>query len=92
MLLETESGRLVRIFDEQRFYAGAANERRKSDLHEIAAYDPIKRAMLNLAPRGRKGEKQMRWVVVTEAFGLGSTYAKDLCHKYGLDPDELLKR
>lgn len=32
-----------------------------------------------------------RWVLVMERFGLGSTYAKQLCRKFGSDPDEMVK-
>lgn len=33
-----------------------------------------------------------RWVAVMAAFGLGSTYACQLCRRFGLDPDEKVKR
>ncbi|MGQ2942958.1 MAG: hypothetical protein ACT6Q7_03035 [Blastomonas fulva] len=29
---------------------------------------------------------QPRWVAVSETFGLGSTYARQLCVKHGVDP------
>lgn len=29
-----------------------------------------------------------RWVAVMDTFGLGSTYAHELCRLHGLDPDE----
>lgn len=29
-----------------------------------------------------------RWVAVSDAFALGSTYSMALCRRYGLDPDE----
>ena len=29
-----------------------------------------------------------RWVAVMDTFGLGSTYAHDLCRVHGLNPDE----
>jgi hypothetical protein len=37
----------------------------------------------------RKGEKHQRWVAVMDTFLLGSTYAHQLCRRYGLDPDEM---
>lgn len=39
---------------------------------------------------GRKGHgrKEPRWVRVMDRFLLGSTYARQLCRRYGFDPDE----
>jgi hypothetical protein len=34
---------------------------------------------------GRKGP---RWVRVSRLFGLGSTYASQLCRRFGCDPEE----
>lgn len=38
-------------------------------------------------PVGRR-KPQPRWVAVMGAFMLGSTYAHQLCRRFGLDPDE----
>lgn len=40
----------------------------------------------------RKGVKHPRWVAVRDTFMLGSTYSKQLCKRFGLDPDEIVKR
>jgi hypothetical protein len=40
----------------------------------------------------RKGVKHPRWVAVMCAFCLGSTMAKELVQRYGMDPDELVAR
>lgn len=40
----------------------------------------------------RKGQRHARWVAVMDAFALGSTYARILCRRFGLDPDEMVKR
>ncbi len=40
----------------------------------------------------RKGVKHQRWVAVKDLFGLGSTYAHQLCIRFGLDPEEMVKR
>lgn len=40
----------------------------------------------------RKGEKHARWVAVMDTFLLGSSYSRQLCHKYGFDPDEMVTR
>lgn len=42
--------------------------------------------------RSRKGVKHPRWVAVMDSFTLGSTYAQELCRRFGLDPDEQVKR
>ena len=39
-----------------------------------------------------KGRKHARWIAVTEAFSLGSTYSRQLCRRFGLDPDEEVTR
>lgn len=33
-----------------------------------------------------------RWVAVRNTFAVGSTTAKALCHRAGLDPDEVLRK
>jgi len=49
----------------------------------------LRRAVTN----ARKGRGyQPRWVAVMEAFGLGGTYAWQLCVRFGLDPDERVRR
>ncbi len=40
----------------------------------------------------RKGRKHWRWVAVQDVFGLGATYAHQLCGRFGLDPEELVSR
>ncbi len=42
--------------------------------------------------KSRKGEKHARWVAVMSCFALGSGYAYELCRRFGLDPDEQVKR
>lgn len=33
-----------------------------------------------------------RWVAVSEKFALGSTFAHQLCERFGLDPNEQVRR
>jgi hypothetical protein len=40
----------------------------------------------------RKGVRHPRWVAVMDSFALGSTFAHQLCRRFGLDPDEMVKR
>lgn len=40
----------------------------------------------------RKGEKHPRWIAVVATFALGSTYAHQLCERFGLNPNEEVSR
>lgn len=35
--------------------------------------------------------KHPRWVHVADTFALGSTFSRQLCARFGLDPDEQVK-
>lgn len=51
----------------------------------------LERAVRNArAQRGRGYHP--RWTAVSDAFGLGSTFSQQLCRRFGLDPDEMVKR
>jgi hypothetical protein len=53
----------------------------------------LERAVHTARHRGyRKGTKHPRWAAVADAFALGSTYAAQLCRRFGLDPEEMVKR
>jgi hypothetical protein len=59
----------------------------------ISDEDLLKRAVKSARARGcRKGEKHLRWTAVADAFCLGSTFSAQLCRRFGLDPDEYVKR
>lgn len=50
----------------------------------------LKRAVIacgHPSPRARNP----RWIAVMKTFGLGSTYAQQLCIRFGLDPDEKVR-
>lgn len=38
--------------------------------------------------KGRGRRKEPRWVIVMDRFLLGSTYSRQLCRRFGCDPDE----
>ena len=57
-------------------------------LHDYTDENLVRRAVMNAKPR-EAGESP-RWVAVMDTFGLGSTYAHDMCRLYGLDPDEVV--
>lgn len=46
--------------------------------------DLLRRAVCNLAPRARR---QPAWARIGDVFALGSTYSKQLCRRFGIDPD-----
>lgn len=50
----------------------------------------LRRAVWNV--RARTRGYNPRWVAVMEAFVLGSTYSMQLCRRFGIDPDEKVKR
>jgi hypothetical protein len=62
-------------------------------LHDLTAHTLLNRAVRGARDRrSRKGVKHLRWVAVMDLFALGSGYSKDLCRKFGLDPDEEVSR
>lgn len=42
--------------------------------------------------RGRSRHKVPLWSVVSDRFALGSTFSVELCLRFGLDPDEMVKQ
>lgn len=42
--------------------------------------------------RGRQAGSHPRWVAVMHVFELGSGYARGLCKRFGLNPDEAVRR
>lgn len=46
----------------------------------------VERAVRNAKPR--TAGTSPRWVAVGDTFGIGSTYAHELCRLHGLDPCE----
>ena len=47
---------------------------------------------LSVHPTDKRGVSRPRWSVVADRFALGSTYAKQLCRRFGVDPDERMER
>lgn len=48
------------------------------------------RAVRNARPESRR-RRSPRWVAVMDSFSLGSTFAHQLCIRFNLDPDEMVK-
>lgn len=60
---------------------------------DIADEELLRRAVKNARVRdARRGSKHPRWIAVQDAFSLGSTYAYQLCQRFGIDPEEEVKR
>jgi hypothetical protein len=63
------------------------------DVSDIPDEELLRRAVRSCRARDcRKGFKHWRWVAVMDNFGLGSTYASQLCRRFGLDPEEYVSR
>lgn len=59
-------------------------------LHELTAEQLVERAVCNSRPPNRIDVRSFRWESIQKTFGLGSTYSRDLCVKFGLDPYEVV--
>ena len=57
---------------------------------DIPDEELLRRAVMNCRRHGVAGRKKLRWVWVHDRFALGSTYAAQLCRRFGLDPDEMV--
>lgn len=57
------------------------------DVNDIPDAELLGRAVRECRPRRRYG-KLPRWAAVSDQFVLGSTYAHQLCRRFGVDPDE----
>ena len=53
---------------------------------DIPDEELLRRVVLNVT-RKRPRRKEFAWSEVMAAFGLGSTYAAQLCRRFGIDPD-----
>lgn len=62
------------------------------DVNDIPDNELLQRVIRNLYRRGRSREKLPLWSIVADKFALGSGYASQLCRRYGLDPNEMVKR
>lgn len=61
-----------------------------TDIHDT---ELLRRAVGQCRDRlSRKGEAHPRWTAVMDTFLLGSTYSRELCRRFGLDPDEMVTR
>lgn len=61
-----------------------------ADVNDIPDAELLGRAVRKCTRLGRK-PKVPRWTVVADRFCLGSTYAAQLCRRFGVDPDEMVR-
>jgi hypothetical protein len=62
-------------------------------VNDIPDTELLRRAVLGArSGHYNKRVKHSRWVAVMDQFSLGSSYAHELCRRFGLDPDEFVSR
>lgn len=57
----------------------------------ISDAELLRRAVCGARARRGRGYHP-RWTAVMDALSLGSTFAHQLCRRFGLDPDEKVRR
>jgi len=62
------------------------------DVNDIPDNELLQRVIRNLHKRGRSREKVPFWWIVSDRFALGSTYSFQLCRRFGLEPEEMVRR
>ena len=67
-----------------------SEETRPASVLDISDAELLGRAVRECR-HGRGRHKRYLWARVMDQFALGSTYAQQLCRRYGLDPDEMVK-
>lgn len=67
-----------------------AEEKHTSTVYDIADDELLKRAVRGCR-RGRRRGKVPLWSAVSDRFALGSTYSIQLCRRFDLDPEEMVK-
>jgi hypothetical protein len=53
--------------------------------------DELLRRAVRECRRGRGRARIMLWSKISDRFALGSTYSIELCRRFDLDPDEMVK-
>lgn len=64
------------------------------DVNEIEDAELIRRVISGCAcrtARSKHNRAQFLWRVVGDRFCLGSTYAAQLCRRFGYDPDQMVR-
>lgn len=61
-----------------------------ADINDIPDNELLYSIVRNIRPQ--RGRKCYRWVAIMELTMLGSGYSQQLCRRFGMDPDEMIKR
>lgn len=61
----------------------------KASVADIPDADLLRRAVASARSKSWRN-RQPRWSHVAARFSLGSTYAAQLCRRFGFDPDEVV--
>ena len=62
---------------------------REGTVHDIPDEKLLERAVKGARPWRVDGP---RWTAISDTFGLGSTYSRQLCRRFGLDPEQQVSR
>lgn len=68
------------------------NIKPEPSVNDIPDNELLGRVLRHIQKRGRSREKLPLWSVVGDRFALGSGYASQLCRRFGLDPEQIVKR
>lgn len=69
------------------------SERIEATIDSIPDATLLRRAVVGArSSTFRARVKHPRWVAVMDTFSLGSTFSKQLCARFGLNPDEEVSR
>lgn len=65
-----------------------------SDVNDIPDNELLGRIMRNAGHSSSRGRRRKvpRWIIIADLTTLGSTYSQQLCRRFGLDPDEMVRR
>lgn len=62
-----------------------------ADVNDISDEELLGRAVRNARDKRSRG-RVARWAIISDLFALGSTYSSQLCRRFGVDPDEEVRR
>ena len=65
---------------------------RNGNVSDIPDEELLRRAVTSARAKRHGNIRHPRWCAVSDAFLLGSTYSAQLCRRFGLDPEEMVKR
>lgn len=60
-------------------------------VNDIPDNELLQRVIRNVGRVPSSRRKAPRWTAISDLFALGSGYSKQLCRRFGTDPDEQIK-